>query len=337
MSRDVAQRLRRLFVHRAVRREASRGRHRRGAREADRCGSRRAAGRSRAALAGRSARRRSRRVLAGLRRGRSRVRRSRAPPDPTAAAHRGRRCGAAARNSRAAREWCCAVRCGDAIRREEAADRARSRCRRGRIARHHHRRRRARRGGGHAPAHARHRGAEARAARDRLRLGVARAVRAPPGRSRTASSITQASGTSSATVTSAAMSARSASIGSRSYATSASASIVPPISISRRTGASGCTCRAPMQSRCGSSSTRSLSPGWARTGRSGEVTMRDDGSAELLVDCEGFEWVSGWVLQLGRHAWIEGTVRGAPGDARARRPIARRAVHHLELTGIRPA
>jgi proteasome accessory factor C len=38
----------------------------------------------------------------------------------------------------------------------------------------------------------------------------------------------------------------------------------------------------------------------------GEVTMRDDGSAELLVDCEGFEWVSGWVLQLGRHAWIEG-------------------------------
>lgn len=43
----------------------------------------------------------------------------------------------------------------------------------------------------------------------------------------------------------------------------------------------------------------------------GEVTMRDDGSAELLVDCEGFEWISGWVLQLGRHAWIE-----APVEAR---------------------
>ena len=43
----------------------------------------------------------------------------------------------------------------------------------------------------------------------------------------------------------------------------------------------------------------------------GEVTMQDDGSAELLVDCEGFEWVTGWVLSLGRHAWIVG-----PDDAR---------------------
>jgi proteasome accessory factor C len=38
----------------------------------------------------------------------------------------------------------------------------------------------------------------------------------------------------------------------------------------------------------------------------GEVTLQDDGSAELLVDCEGFEWVTGWVLNLGRHAWIVG-------------------------------
>ena len=43
----------------------------------------------------------------------------------------------------------------------------------------------------------------------------------------------------------------------------------------------------------------------------GEVAMQDDGSAELLVDCEGFEWVTGWVLQLGRHAWIVG-----PDEAR---------------------
>ncbi|HEY4241975.1 MAG TPA: WYL domain-containing protein [Kofleriaceae bacterium] len=43
----------------------------------------------------------------------------------------------------------------------------------------------------------------------------------------------------------------------------------------------------------------------------GEVTLRDDGSAELLVDCDGFEWVIGWVLGLGRHAWIAG-----PPDAR---------------------
>jgi proteasome accessory factor C len=43
----------------------------------------------------------------------------------------------------------------------------------------------------------------------------------------------------------------------------------------------------------------------------GEVTVNDDGSAELLVDCEGFEWVTGWVLGLGRHASIAG-----PDEAR---------------------
>jgi proteasome accessory factor C len=36
----------------------------------------------------------------------------------------------------------------------------------------------------------------------------------------------------------------------------------------------------------------------------GEVTMQNDGSAELIIDCEGFEWVTGWVLGLGHHAWI---------------------------------
>jgi proteasome accessory factor C len=43
----------------------------------------------------------------------------------------------------------------------------------------------------------------------------------------------------------------------------------------------------------------------------GEVTPHDDGSAELLIDCEGFEWVTGWVLALGRHARIV-----APAEAR---------------------
>jgi proteasome accessory factor C len=52
----------------------------------------------------------------------------------------------------------------------------------------------------------------------------------------------------------------------------------------------------------------------------GEVTVRDDGSAELLVDCDGLEWVTGWVLGLGRHAEIAG-----PPEARAamRERIAR--------------
>jgi len=44
----------------------------------------------------------------------------------------------------------------------------------------------------------------------------------------------------------------------------------------------------------------------------GEITMHDDGAAELLVDCEGFEWVTGWVLGFGRHASIVG-----PDDVRA--------------------
>ncbi len=43
----------------------------------------------------------------------------------------------------------------------------------------------------------------------------------------------------------------------------------------------------------------------------GEVTMQDDGSAELLVDCDGFEWVTSWVLGFGRHAAIIG-----PAEAR---------------------
>jgi proteasome accessory factor C len=43
----------------------------------------------------------------------------------------------------------------------------------------------------------------------------------------------------------------------------------------------------------------------------GEVSLNDDGSAELLIDCEGFEWVTGWVLGLGRHCWILG-----PDEAR---------------------
>ncbi len=52
----------------------------------------------------------------------------------------------------------------------------------------------------------------------------------------------------------------------------------------------------------------------------GEVTIHDDGSAELIVDCDGFEWVTSWVLGLGRHARIM-----TPDDARTavRERIAR--------------
>ena len=114
------------------------------AREDARRRARRAARRSRAALAGRPARRRSRRIPAGLRRGGPRVRRSRAPPDAPAAPDAGRGLLAAARHPRAARERHRAVRRGDAVGREEAAHRARPRRERGPEPRDLHRRRRAR-------------------------------------------------------------------------------------------------------------------------------------------------------------------------------------------------
>ncbi len=44
----------------------------------------------------------------------------------------------------------------------------------------------------------------------------------------------------------------------------------------------------------------------------GEVTALGDGSAEIAIDCEGLEWVTGWVLGFGEHAWI-----ADPPEARA--------------------
>jgi predicted DNA-binding transcriptional regulator YafY len=61
----------------------------------------------------------------------------------------------------------------------------------------------------------------------------------------------------------------------------------------------------------------------------GEVTMHDDGSAEILIDCEGYEWVTGWVLGLGRHARIV-----APDDAR--RALADRVARLARDLGLTP-
>ncbi len=36
----------------------------------------------------------------------------------------------------------------------------------------------------------------------------------------------------------------------------------------------------------------------------GEVQTFDDGSSEIAIDTESFEWITGWVLGFGRHAWI---------------------------------
>ena len=43
----------------------------------------------------------------------------------------------------------------------------------------------------------------------------------------------------------------------------------------------------------------------------GEVQTFEDGSSEISIDCEGFEWVTGWVLGFGRHARI-----AEPAEAR---------------------
>jgi proteasome accessory factor C len=44
----------------------------------------------------------------------------------------------------------------------------------------------------------------------------------------------------------------------------------------------------------------------------GQVSKLEDGSREIAIECEGFEWVIGWALKFGRHAEIVG-----PEDARA--------------------
>lgn len=36
----------------------------------------------------------------------------------------------------------------------------------------------------------------------------------------------------------------------------------------------------------------------------GTVREHTDGSSEITIDCEGFEWVTGWVLGMGKHAVI---------------------------------
>ncbi len=38
----------------------------------------------------------------------------------------------------------------------------------------------------------------------------------------------------------------------------------------------------------------------------GEVSAIDGGASEIVIDCEGFEWVTGWVLGMGKHARIVG-------------------------------
>jgi len=38
----------------------------------------------------------------------------------------------------------------------------------------------------------------------------------------------------------------------------------------------------------------------------GDVTHHDDGSSEIVIDCEGLEWVTGWVLSFGQHARVAG-------------------------------
>jgi proteasome accessory factor C len=56
----------------------------------------------------------------------------------------------------------------------------------------------------------------------------------------------------------------------------------------------------------------------------GELTLHDDGSSDIVIDCEGFEWVTGWVLAFGHHARIV-----SPPEARA---AMREHLAHLSAT-----
>ncbi len=56
----------------------------------------------------------------------------------------------------------------------------------------------------------------------------------------------------------------------------------------------------------------------------GELTLHDDGSSDILMDCEGFEWVTSWVLGFGRHARII-----SPPEARA---VMREHLAHLSAS-----
>lgn len=47
----------------------------------------------------------------------------------------------------------------------------------------------------------------------------------------------------------------------------------------------------------------------------GTVREHNDGSSEISIDCEGFEWVTGWVLGMGKHA----TIAQPPAAVRAMR------------------
>ncbi len=36
----------------------------------------------------------------------------------------------------------------------------------------------------------------------------------------------------------------------------------------------------------------------------GKVSTSSDGGSQIVIDCEGFEWVTSWVLEMGKHARI---------------------------------
>ena len=143
--------------------------------------------------------------------------------------------------------------------------------------------------------------------RERVEIDYVSASRHQPSTARsirTASSTTRASGTSSVTATTAATCARSASIASRRCTPPAERFDRPAdfdLEAYRRERLYvPCADAVTVRVQLDPLAVTRIGANWPV----GEVTMQDDGSAELLVDCEGLEWVTGWVLGLGRHAWI---------------------------------
>jgi predicted DNA-binding transcriptional regulator YafY len=62
----------------------------------------------------------------------------------------------------------------------------------------------------------------------------------------------------------------------------------------------------------------------------GKLELAGDGSSEIAIECEGFEWVTGWVLGFGKHARIT-----APEEARTvMRKHLRRIAEAMESQSV---
>ena len=71
----------------------------------------------------------------------------------------------------------------------------------------------------------------------------------------------------------------------------------------------------------------------------GELTVHEDGSSDIAIECEGLEWVTSWVLGYGKHAWITGPEQARSAMRERLQQIAKalhETPHASDKTDIRP-